>query len=41
VPADQPYSNGQMVPGEDEYNCRCISAFFLVRAGGPVPLTRR
>ena len=30
VPYDQPYSNGQMIPGEDEYNCRCIS---LVRVG--------
>jgi hypothetical protein len=25
VPFEAPYSNGQMIPGEDEYNCRCIS----------------
>lgn len=24
---DEPYSNGQMVPGESEYNCRCVSIF--------------
>lgn len=27
VPYDEPYSNGQMVPGDDEYNCRCISRY--------------
>lgn len=26
------YSNGQMVPGDSEYNCRCISRFFVVAA---------
>lgn len=25
VPFDSPYSNGQMVPGDSEYSCRCIS----------------
>lgn len=29
VPYDQPYSNGQMVPGDTEYNCRCLSIFRL------------
>lgn len=24
------YSNGQMIPGEDEFNCRCQEVFFLV-----------
>ncbi len=27
VPFDEPYSNGQMIPGDDEYNCRCISVY--------------
>jgi hypothetical protein len=27
VPYSQPYSNGQMIPGETEYNCRCISKY--------------
>jgi hypothetical protein len=27
-----PYSNGQQQPGDDEYNCRCISVYFLARA---------
>ena len=27
VPVDQPYSNGEMVPGESTYNCRCIEIF--------------
>lgn len=25
---DEPYSNGQDIPGEDEYGCRCKSFFF-------------
>lgn len=29
VPFDQPHSNGQMIPGEDEYNCRCIERYSL------------
>lgn len=28
VPFDQPYSNGEMVPGESTYNCRCVSIVF-------------
>lgn len=28
-PWDVPYSNGQMVPGEGDYNCRCIDRFFI------------
>lgn len=32
VPHDQPYSNGQMIPGETEWNCRCVSLFSLLRA---------
>lgn len=27
VPWDEEYSNGQMIPGEDEYNCRCVSIY--------------
>ncbi len=29
VPMDEPYSNGQMVPGDDEYNCRCVEQFSI------------
>lgn len=34
VPFDQPYSNGDMVPGEgpDEWNCACLSRVHLGRA---------
>lgn len=32
VPFDQPYSNGQQVPGEGEYNCACLSRVFQARA---------
>jgi len=31
VPFDAPYSNGQMVPGETDYNCRCISRVTVKR----------
>ena len=27
VPFDQPYSNGQMFPGETDFNCRCTERF--------------
>lgn len=27
VAFDQPHRNGQMIPGEDEYNCRCIDVY--------------
>lgn len=27
VPWDQPYSNGQMQPGDGEFNCRCVSVY--------------
>lgn len=27
VPYDQPYSNNQMFPGQDEYGCRCLSIY--------------
>lgn len=27
VPINEPYSNGQMVPGEGDYNCRCTERF--------------
>jgi len=27
VPWDQLYSNGQMIPGDTEYNCRCVSIY--------------
>lgn len=26
---DEPYSNGQLIPGEDEYNCRCVERVFV------------
>lgn len=28
IPYDEAYSNGEDVPGESTYNCRCISRFF-------------
>lgn len=28
VPYNHTYSNGQMIPGDSEYNCRCISRYF-------------
>lgn len=31
-PFDQPYSSGQMIPGEGEWNCRCVERFFVARA---------
>ncbi len=31
VPYNQTYSNGQMIPGEGEYNCACISRYHLRR----------
>lgn len=33
VPADQPYSNGQMTAGEGDFNCRCVDRFFLQKDG--------
>ena len=27
VPYNSPYSNGQMIPGDTEFNCRCISIY--------------
>jgi len=32
VAFDQPYSNGQMIPGETDYNCACMSMVFQARA---------
>jgi hypothetical protein len=32
VPFDQPYSNGELVPGSDTYNCRCLDRFFVERS---------
>jgi hypothetical protein len=29
---DEPYSSGQMYPGEGEYNCRCVETYFVRRA---------
>ena len=28
VPIDSPYSNGEMIPGESTYNCRCLSIVY-------------
>jgi hypothetical protein len=36
-PVDMPYSNGQMVPGETDFNCRCTERFTVRRT--PVPST--
>jgi len=33
VPFDSPYSNGQMIPGETDYNCACESVVFAGRGG--------
>lgn len=30
VPWDRPYSNGDMVPGQSTWNCRCVSHFSLL-----------
>lgn len=32
VALDEPHRNGQMVPGEGEYNCRCIDRFVVASA---------
>ena len=32
VPFDEPYSNGEMTPGESTYNCRCVEKVFIQRA---------
>lgn len=31
-PYDSPYSNGEQVPGESTYNCRCVSRYFVATA---------
>lgn len=31
VPLDTPYSNGEMIPGESTFNCRCVSVIFAER----------
>lgn len=28
APFDEAYSNGEMIPGESTYNCRCVSVYF-------------
>jgi hypothetical protein len=37
VPFDSPYSNGQMIPGEDpeDYNCACVSRVFAAGTREP------
>lgn len=37
VPYNSPYSNGQQVPGEDEYNCRCVSRYAVARQSNILP----
>lgn len=32
APLDLPHRNGQMIPGESEYNCRCIDVYFVASA---------
>ncbi len=29
VPYDEPFSNGQQIPGDTEFNCRCIPVYFV------------
>ena len=31
VPFGQPFSNGQQIPGETDYNCRCVKRDFMAR----------
>jgi hypothetical protein len=31
VPFDLPFKNGEQVPGESTYNCRCVSQYFVGR----------
>ena len=31
VPADEPYSSGQMFAGEGDYGCRCLDRYFIAR----------
>ncbi|MBA3844530.1 MAG: hypothetical protein H0X39_18260 [Actinobacteria bacterium] len=31
APFDEPFSNGQMIPGDDEYNCRCVARYSQAR----------
>lgn len=37
VPLDQPYSTGQMYPGEGEYNCRCAETYVERRPRFAIP----
>jgi len=32
VPFDMPFKNGEFIPGESTYNCRCIARYSLARA---------
>lgn len=32
-PMDEAYSNGELVPGESTWNCRCLDSWFLASAG--------
>jgi hypothetical protein len=32
VPFGEPFSNGQMIPGDSDYNCRCVPRCFQARA---------
>lgn len=32
VPFDEPFKNGEMIPGESTYNCRCVPRYFLAPA---------
>lgn len=32
VPFDQPFTNGEMIPGDSTYNCRCIPRYTVARA---------
>jgi hypothetical protein len=33
-PYEQPYSNGETVPGESTYNCRCIEKYTVGKTKG-------
>jgi hypothetical protein len=41
VPYDQPFSNGQMIPGDTEFNCRCLAIYTQARGNAVMIPIRR
>jgi hypothetical protein len=41
VQFDQPFSNGEMIPGESTYNCRCIQVIRVGASSSDFGRTRR